>query len=78
MIIVLLLSLRVHQFVVQINYCEYIKEISKDIICHMLEDRWGSSKSKWHYCVLEVTIAPTKSCVTLIARANTNLIVSSP
>ena len=48
MYIMLLLSFWVDQNIIQVNYDENIKEISKNVICHMLKNRRCIHETKWH------------------------------
>lgn len=66
------------QNIIKIHKHKPIDEVPQNVIYQGLENRWGISKTKWHYQILKVSQVSIECCFPFIALANTDRVVGIP
>lgn len=63
------------QNIIKIHKHKPIDEVPQNVIYQGLENRWGISKTKWHYQILKVSQVSIECRFPFIALANTDQVV---
>ena len=64
--------------VIEVDDAVYIQQITEGMIYIYLEYDWSIDKSKWHDCILEVSIPGLEGCHPFFALFDLNVVVCIP